>query len=175
MKNMLCIVFSLAYLGTFTQACSSQPSSEPDTRAADEAAIREADVAWSKTGETRNIDAMMSIYTEDAVLLAQNVPLVTGKPAIREALTAFYATPGLSASWRPVQVEVARSGEIGYSRGIVEIRRVDPNGKLSIQNGKYVEVWRKQPDGTWKVAVDMFNFDELAATDSIPPRPRSTP
>ena len=173
MKTIIEIAFSLVCLGAFTQACTSTPQSEPDTRAADEAAIREADIAWSKTGETRNIDAMMPTYTEDAVLLAQDAPLVTGKPAIREALAAFYATPGLSASWRPVQVEVARSGEIGYARGIVEVRRIDPNGKLSIQSGKYVEVWRKQPDGTWKVAVDMFNFDELAATDSIPPRPRT--
>ena len=53
MKNMIGIAFSLACVSAFAQACTFPRQSEPDTRAADEAAIRQADIAWSKTGETR--------------------------------------------------------------------------------------------------------------------------
>src|SRR3989442_15824587 len=101
---MLGIAFSLAWVSAFTQACTLQRPSEPNTRAADEAAIRQADIAWSKTGEARNVDAMMASYTEDAVMLAQDMALVTGKAEIRKALDRLYATPGFSAKWEPVHV-----------------------------------------------------------------------
>jgi len=35
----------------------------------------------------------------------------------------------------------------------------DPKGVASADHGKFVEVWRKQADGKWKCAVDIFNSD----------------
>ena len=135
LKNTLRIAFSVACVSAFTQACAFHRQSEPDTRVADEAAIRQTDIAWSKTGETRNVDAMMASYTEDAVMLAQDMALVTGKAEIRQALDRLYATPGFSAKWQPVHVEVARSGEISYVRGIVEAKTLDSKGLPFTQKG----------------------------------------
>jgi ketosteroid isomerase-like protein len=35
----------------------------------------------------------------------------------------------------------------------------DPSGKPIADHGKYLEIWRKQGDGSWKCIVDMFNSD----------------
>jgi ketosteroid isomerase-like protein len=157
----------------FLFGCSSPPQSPPETRAADEAAIRQADIEWAKTGETRDLDAMMTVYTEDAVVLAQDMALVTGKAEIRQALDKLYATPGISVRWGPVHVEVARSGEIGYVRGLVEVKTIDSKGVSLTHKGKSIEVWKKQADGTWKCAVDMFNFDGSPTAESTSTKTRT--
>ena len=62
-------------------ACSRQ---EPaDTRAADEATIRDLDAQWSKTAGTNDLEATVAYYADDAGLLPPNAPIAVGKPAIR--------------------------------------------------------------------------------------------
>lgn len=139
--------------------CNQQQKLGADTRAADEAAIRQADIAWSKTGETRNLEAMMLYYTEDAVVLLPDMPMAIGKEAIRKAFGPVYETPGFFARWQPAKVEVARSGDIGYVQGTAEITMNDPKGAPMSRNGKYIEIWKKQADGNWKCAIDILNFD----------------
>jgi len=46
-----------------------------------------------------------------------------------------------------------------YSQGTYELTMNDPAGKPIMDHGTYVEVRKKQPDGKWKCAVDMFNSD----------------
>jgi ketosteroid isomerase-like protein len=63
--------------------------------------------------------------------------------------------PGMAnaLAWEPGYVEVSRSGDLGLSTGPWEIREGGPDGP-PVAYGNYVTVWRKQPDGTWKVAID---------------------
>ena len=143
-------VLSCCCLALVTVGCASQPSGAPDTRAADEAAIREADIAWSKSAEAKQVDTHVAYYTEDAIVLPPNEPLATGKEPIRKVIGDLYAMPGLSVKWQPTKVEVARSGDIGYSRGTYEMTVNDAKGNPMTDRGKYVEVWKKQADGTWK-------------------------
>ena len=48
---------------------------------------------------------------------------------------------------------------MGYTLGNYEMSFNDPAGKPVNDKGKYVSIWAKQPDGKWKVVVDMFNSD----------------
>jgi ketosteroid isomerase-like protein len=147
-------------LALMTGCTAQQPPAASDTRAADEAAIRAADIAWSKVGEAKLVDQHVAYYTEDAVVLPANGPLTTGKDAIRKVIADLYAMPGMSVKWQPAKVEVARSGDLGYSQGTYEMTgMVDAQGKPVTDRGKYVEVWRKQADGSWRCAVDIFNSD----------------
>lgn len=158
----------LASLGVLTVSCAPQePPPPPDTRAADEAAIRDADAAWSKTAEAKNLDAMIAYYTDDAISMPPNEPLASGREAVRKAMGAMFALPGFSLKWQAAKVEVARSADIGYSQGTYEFGMTDPKGKPIMDHGKYLTIWKKQPDGTWKVAVDTFNSDVPVA----PPPP----
>lgn len=143
--------------------CAEQPSGTPDTRATDEAAIRAADIAWSKVGAAKDVDGHVGYYTTDAIVMPPNEPLATGKESVRKVIADLYAMPGLALSWQPVKVVVARSGDIGYSQGTYELTANDASGKPMTDRGKYLEVWKKQADGSWKCAVDTFNSDLPAA------------
>jgi hypothetical protein len=75
----LALFVSLALL-LLASACTQPP---PDTRAADEATIRDADEQWAKTAGTNDVDATVAYYVDDATLLPPNAPMANGKQAIR--------------------------------------------------------------------------------------------
>ena len=49
---------------------------------------------------------------------------------------------------------VARSGDLAYDNGSYALTMSDPEGNPVTQKGHYVDVWRKNAAGGWKVAVD---------------------
>jgi ketosteroid isomerase-like protein len=151
---------SLFLLAFTVAACSTPPA--PDTRATDEAALRTTDTQWSQQAASKNLDATVGYYTDDASLLAPNAPVATGKKAIHDIWAPLLA-PGADISWQAAKVEVARSGDLGYIVGTYQITATDPAKKSEADQGKFVEVWKKQADGKWKAIVDIFNTDLPAA------------
>lgn len=151
-------VLVVCFLALFALDCNQQKPA-PDTRAVDEAALREADVAWSKASETGQVDPYVVYLLDDAVVLGPNEPIANGKESIRKMVAEMFAMPGFGIKWQPTKVEVARSGDIGYSIGTYELSMNGPKGKPMADRGKYATIWKKQADGSWKVAVDMFNSD----------------
>ena len=158
---------SLCCLALFALQCS-QPVS--DTRAADEDAIRQADMNWAKTVDAKQIDAFVEFVLDSAVVLGPNAPITLGKEAIRRIFAGAFAMPGYACKWQPAKVEVARSGDLGYSRGTYELSINDAKGNPITDRGKYATVWKKQADGSWKVALDMFNTDLPARSSKLEAR-----
>ena len=70
--------------------------------------------------------------------------------------------------WHANKAGVARSGELGYTIGTYEMRFKDVAGKMVLNKGKYLILWKKEADGSWKVLFDMFNTD-LPPSASLPP------
>ncbi len=140
-----------------------------DTRSADEAAIRDLDAQWSKTAGARDLDNTVAYYSDDAYLLPPNAPLATDKQSIRAVWTELLA-PDTSLTWRSTRVDVARSSDLAYSVGTYQATAKNPQGKLTEDHGKFLEVWKKQADGKWKVVADVYNSDlpALAPTPEMP-------
>ena len=138
----------------FAIGCTQQPPG--DTRAANEAAIRDADVAWSKAAAAKQLDSVLSYYADDASSFVDNGPIATGKQAIGDAWRDLFNMDYI-ISWQPTKVEVAQSGDLGYSQGTYEQRTGDSNGKT--HKGKYVGVWKKEPAGSWKAVAEIANSD----------------
>jgi ketosteroid isomerase-like protein len=130
-----------------------------DSRAAAEATLKSLDTEWSKTAITQDVDKTISYYASDAIVLPPNGPLATSRDAIRNVWKDMITVPGLSGGWTANKIEVARSGEIGYVTGTWEFKWNDASGKPASDRGKFLEVWKKQSDGTWKAAVDTWNSD----------------
>ena len=143
--------------------CTSAPPATPDTRAADEAAVRKADTEWAAAAQSKQVDAWLAYYADDTVVLPPNDKLASGKDDIRKAVSGLLTMPGLSIHWQPTKVEVARSSDLAYSYGTYEITFNDLSGKPISDHGKYTEVWKKQSDGTWKCVLDMWSSDLPAA------------
>jgi uncharacterized protein (TIGR02246 family) len=153
MKPLICCATALLLL---TTACRQQT---PDTRAANEQAIRNLDAQWAKTAATRDLEATVAYYSDDAVLLAPNEPIAVGKPAIRAAWVALLSPNTVSLSWQPTMVDVSKSGDLAYLTGTYSMTVKDAHGKSVPDRGKLIEIFKKQADGSWKTVADMFNSD----------------
>jgi len=152
----------LTYLAACCFALLALACNQPaaDTHAADEAAIRQADLDWSKAAEARQYDdstGFFSYMLDDEILLATNEPMLIGKEAIRKMLDPMFANPGFGVKWQPAKVEA--SGDLGYTIGTYEMSMSDSTGTNVIEKGKYLEIWKRQADGKWKVAAESFNSD----------------
>ena len=147
----LCSCIALLLLAT---ACTQQ--APPDTRAADEAAIRDADAQWAKTAGAGDLDGTVADYAEDASVLAPNAPIASDKQSIRGAWGSLLGST--SISWQANKVEVARSSDLAYIQGTYQLTSKDQQ-RNPVDKGKFVEVWKKQADGKWKVVADIFNSD----------------
>jgi ketosteroid isomerase-like protein len=81
--------------------------------------------------------------------------LVIGPRAIQEFFAARGS--GTSLSWRPVYAAVAGSRDLGFTVGEYTLTGRGPTGAAVQRFGKYLTVWKRQPNGSWKFAVDGGN------------------
>lgn len=124
-----------------------------------EQALRDLDAQWAKAAAAKDVEQTIAYYSDDAIVLPPNATSAATKEAIRNTWKDLLASPGLAISWKTTKVEVARSGDIAYTTGTYELTMNDASGKPVPDHGKYVEVWKKQADGKWKVSVDIWNSD----------------
>jgi len=127
--------------------------------AEEEAALWEADAEWLKAFEAKDVEGMLSFYAEDAAVFPPKAPIVSGREAIRKMLEELTANPGFELTWESVKVEIAESCDLAWVQATMVFRMQDSEGNLQEDRGKAVLVWKKQPDGSWKVVADIFNFD----------------
>ncbi len=141
-------------------ACNtaSQPSSDraalPDTRVADEAAIRALDADWVKAIASKNLAQATSYYADTAEMYAPNASAASGKDSVQKLCAGMLGLPGFALTFAPSKVQVARSGDLAYETGEYEMTLNDKKGKPQTVKAKYVVVWGKQSDGNWKALVD---------------------
>lgn len=122
------------------------------------AEILRLDADWSRAAaEGRDIDRVISFWSDDAVVLPPGSPPVIGGRAIREFVVKSFQTPGFSISWATTDVVVARSGDMAYSSGTNRVTVTGPDGKQLVINGKAAAVWRRDKDGVWKCVLDIWN------------------
>lgn len=122
-------------------------------------ALRGADEAWMKVFSAKDVEKSVAFCEEKGAVLSPNAPIAEGKEAIAKSFAGFFTLPNLKLTWHADKVAVARSGELGYTSGTYQMTFSDPAGKTIPDKGKYVTVWEKQADGSWKVLLDIFNTD----------------
>ncbi len=148
---LLCSLLALA-------GCSNVAPTE--NRDADTQAIKDTESAWVKDIATKDVDKWVQHYAEDGSVLLPNTPIITGRDNIRAALKPIVADPNFGLTFSANKVEVARSGDIGYSRGTYSMTVTDPKTKQPFtEHGKYLTVWRKAGDGKWLAVEDIDNTD----------------
>jgi ketosteroid isomerase-like protein len=135
-----------------------------DTTSAIEQAIRDLDDQWSKAAGAKDVDKTISFYSDDALVMPPNAPSATTKEAIRKIWKDLLTDANIN--WKTKKVEVAQSGDLAFSSGTYEVTLNDPTGTPVNDRGKYLEVWKKQPDGSWKCVADIWNSDLPAAPAS---------
>ena len=127
-----------------------------DTKAEGEK-LMELSRQWSKSASTNKIDTTLSYWADDATVMSPGQPPIKGKQAIKEMIEGASKIPGFKISWEPLNVQVSKSGDMAYMIEQNQISMFDSTGKPITEFNKVVTVWRKEPDGSWKNVVDMWN------------------
>jgi ketosteroid isomerase-like protein len=119
------------------------------------ASVRAADSVFSDLADRRGTGYAFSNTVADVGVLFSGPHLIVGPKAVDE----FYRSrpAGSSLSWRPVHVVVAGSGDLGFTVGEYIATGRGPSGAAVQRFGKYLTVWKRQPDGSWKFVVDGGN------------------
>ena len=120
-------------------------------------ALAQLDDDWSNAAVAKDVEKVASFYAEDAIAYPPNEPMAVGKAAAKKIWATYFADPTFKISWKTVHAGV--SGDLGYTTGTYEDSFKGPDGKLVTDKGKYVCVWRKQKDGSWKAIHDSWNLD----------------
>lgn len=115
-------------------------------------ALMNADREWSQSA--KDIPKFMSYFAPEANVSGPNMALVSGTDNIRKTVEPMFTSPGFALQFAPTRAEVGAGGDIGYTAGTYEMTMGGVTDK-----GKYVTLWKKQQDGSWKVAEDIFNSD----------------
>lgn len=117
------------------------------------AALRSAYIGADQAAheDPPNVEKLLSFYANDASVYPPGAPMIVGHDALRSLFAEMdFSKVRVTA----LNAHVAAAGDVGYTTGTFEVQA---NGQT--ETGKYVTVWKKHPDGSWKIVEDTFNSD----------------
>jgi len=157
--------WTIAALSLLPALALAAPPQKTDARNA----LLQTDMEWARFASMgKDLEKIVSYWSDDAVVYPPGVAAVSGKAAIRNYVSTSLKTPFFSISWKPAQAVVAESGDLGYTMGSNEITFADAKGKVTRAQGRYLTVWRRTGSAGWKCVVDFWNDSPFAP----PPIPR---
>ena len=162
MQRHSLICFALGFL--ILTGCS--PAPPPDNRQADARALRDGEVAaFVQDWGGKDADRIAAHYTEDGNVIIPNAPMMTGKSAIAKGMKDALTDPNWALALQAVQVEVSKGGDLGYARGTYVLTATDQTTKKAVtEKGRFVTIFRKEADGSWKAVQDISNAEAPAAS-----------
>ena len=96
--------------------------------------------------------AFANWFADDAVTLSNGKTAVLGRGAIAE--TANWDPKAYQLSWVAQGAQMGPSNDMGFTWGRYEGHATDHNGKPIVTSGRFITIWKKLPNGSWKVAMD---------------------
>jgi ketosteroid isomerase-like protein len=161
--TLLCLM-AVAVGGGYWVRTHGQPAATAVDPAASEAAVRAVDAQWAKAAAAHDVDGTIAFYSDDAIVMPPNSPMAQDKGAERKAWAAILV-PGADITWTAGKVVAAQSGELVYDVGMYTVITKASKGKpQTTDGGKYLAVWKKQADGSWKAVASTWNSDKSAPT-----------
>ena len=169
-----CTRGSLVALAVLAAACQPRAKTETamvaagsDAAAAslsdaDKASVRAVDEQWARAAKAGDGQAIAALYTTDAVLLPPGEPIVKG-----EAAKKYWVDFGNEYAG-PTELNtmtVEGGGDVATAIGTYKMALTPKKAgakPLPIDEGKYIEVLKRQDDGSWKIAYDIWNQDPPA-------------
>jgi ketosteroid isomerase-like protein len=141
----------LICLGTLLCGCVTDATLQRKEAARKE--LLATDAAFSHLSETKGpSEAFYQFMATNAITLPAGEQPAFGREVIRDS---FSGVNGV-LRWHPVEAQVARSADFGYTWGTYEYQSRD-TGQSAVRYGKYVTIWTRQTDGSWKAVLDCGN------------------
>lgn len=138
------------------EAAATETTAAPATDLnALKAEIQALEDQWEAASNTKNADAILAFYADDAISFSNNQPMLVGKEAIKKDIEA-----GIAKNKEGDVVSYETLDVYGDEKMVTETGKTtvtDASGKVTY-TGKYMAVWQKQ-DGKWKTIRDIYNDD----------------
>jgi ketosteroid isomerase-like protein len=120
--------------------------------------LLQRDAEWAKAASAgRDVELILSFWTNDAVVLPPGFPPVTGKTALRDYVEAGLRIPGFNINWVSTAVKMSPDGNLAYIFSDNSVTMNGPEDKPVTTPGRAVTIWRREQDGEWRCAVDVWN------------------
>jgi ketosteroid isomerase-like protein len=122
------------------------------------ALLLQRDADWAAVAsEGRDVERILSYWTDDAVVLAPGLPAVIGKASLRQYVEGSMQIPGFRITWTSTDVTFSPDGNLAYMFGQNAVTMNAPDGAPATTEGRAVTIWRRDLDGEWRCAVDIWN------------------
>jgi uncharacterized protein (TIGR02246 family) len=147
------MMFTLAALAGMGMASARQSLGQLSD--ADRKGIQAVTDTWLKAMRSGDSSGVAATYTEDGMLLPPNQSVVKGREAIRHYLGQF---PKILA-FNVTLSEIEGQGNLAYTRGTYDVTTAPAAGQKNPgkESGKFIEIRRKEPDGSWLILRDFWN------------------
>lgn len=155
----VCVALSLFVIGCNAPApkpaeTPAQVEAKPDM-AAIKAEIQALETSWSAADNARDANAVAAFYSDDAVSMPTNKPMMVGKAAILADIEESVAKKPVGSTVAYETLEVFGDGNLITEVGKATVKNADGN---VITKGKYMAIWEKR-DGKYICIRDIYNED----------------
>jgi ketosteroid isomerase-like protein len=132
--------------------------------------IKAQEAKWQDAYAAKDLGALAAFYADDAALADPGAALATTSGARRKEIQTLTTDPNLKLSFSSDRVQVAKSGDLAYSRGHFTITATDKaTNKPVTGDGSYLTVWQRQGDDGWKAVEDFVTPGPAPAAPAAPP------
>ena len=119
--------------------------------------FKNADAAYAKAFNAGDAATIAALYSKDAIFMMPEEPAYKGTKGVRAVAQA-----GLDAGWRNIKFKTIKSGSDGglaFNVGGVSMDQPSDGGMVRVK-GKYLDVYQRQKDGSWKIIATSYNTDK---------------
>jgi ketosteroid isomerase-like protein len=135
--------------------CGNTPGPSIDD---DLAAISDFNRRYVQAINDGDIATLGSLTTADHIMLTPNAPPRIGKEANDAANARAFERFDIDESWTPEETVI--DGDLAYQRGTYVVEAMPKaGGEKRRSTGNFLRIYRRQPDGSWRMTRDMFNND----------------
>jgi uncharacterized protein (TIGR02246 family) len=160
-RKRIAMGMSMAFVLVFASMAAAQEKAAP--KASDVTAVRAAIdaanarfIAAVKAGDIPKVGA---VYTADAVVLAPGSPAMKGRAAITELFNGWLSQMTVT-DFSLTTDDLVVAGEYAFETGAFAMNMVLKSGGAAMPDkGKYIVVWKRDSDGSWKIHRDAWNAD----------------
>ena len=99
-------------------------------------------------------------YTDSAVVMMPGMPAMRGRMAYEAGFKGMMGAMKITAGTFHTD-DIIASGDLVVETGTFQMTTIPNGGKPMEEKGKYITVWKKQMDGSWKVVRDINNSDMM--------------
>ncbi len=126
--------------------------------ASESAKLMRRDAEWADLATAgKDVDSIVSYWTDDAVIIEPGQPVVEGKAAIRNYVAESLKTPGFRIHWVSEKPAFSPDGKVAYMRATEEMNVPGPKGASITLHLRGYSIWRLESDGQWRCVIDIAN------------------